>query len=70
MDTGFRLWRARRRHDRIDAVLRRDRPGWVLEFLRNDRVMVTRRYPRKPAARADARARLGELLRAGWTDHW
>jgi hypothetical protein len=70
MREGLRLWRARRRHDRIDAVLKRAGSRWVLEFLRNGRSMLTRRYAHERDARADAAARLAELLRAGWVDHW
>ena len=70
MTEGLRLWRARRRHDRIDAVLKRAGSRWVLEFLRNDRSMLTRPYTHETAARADAATRLAELLRAGWVDHW
>jgi hypothetical protein len=70
MGNGLRLWRARRRHDHIDAVLRRSDNAWVLEFSRNDRLMVTRRFARQASARAEARTRLNELMRAGWIDHW
>ena len=70
MDQELRLWRARRRHDRIDAVLRCIGTTWVLEYWRNDRHMVTRRYETEMKARAEAQARLEELQRAGWVDHW
>jgi hypothetical protein len=64
------LWRARRRHDRIDAVLRDIGSTWLLEYWRNDRLLVTRRYETEMKARADAEGRLEELQRAGWIDHW
>ncbi len=70
MGGGIRLWRARRRHDHIDAVLQRAGSGWVLQFSRNDKPMLSRPYARQADARADAVARLKELQRAGWTDHW
>jgi hypothetical protein len=70
MDRGLRLWRARRRHDRIDAELRLAGSSWVLEYWRNDRPMVTRRYETEEKARAEAEAQLKELQRAGWIDHW
>ena len=70
MDPGLRLWRARRQRDRIDAVLSRAGSRWVLEYFRNERSLVVHRYRRESTARADATARLQELLRAGWIDHW
>lgn len=70
MSEGLRLWRARRRHDRIDAVLQRAGSGWVLQFSRNDKPMLSRPYARQADARADAATRLKELQRAGWVDHW
>jgi hypothetical protein len=70
MDQGLRLWRARRRHDRIDAVMSSIGTTWILEYWRNDRLMVTRRYDREAKARSEAEARLAELLRVGWIDHW
>jgi len=70
MEQGLRLWRARRRHDRIDVVLRSIGTTWVLEYIRNDRPMFMRRYETEMKARADAAERLKELQRAGWIDHW
>jgi hypothetical protein len=64
------LWRARRRHDHIDAVLQRAGSEWVLHFSRNDRLMLSRPYGRQADARAEAAARLQDLERAGWVDHW
>jgi hypothetical protein len=65
-----RLWRARRRHDRIDAVLRRHGRWWELQYLHNDRLLLTRRFEASDGASAEAASRLRELRRAGWTDHW
>jgi len=70
MDRGLRLWRARRRHDRIDAELRLSGSAWVLEYWRNDRLMVTRRYETETKARAEAEVQLKDLQRVGWIDHW
>ncbi len=69
----LRLWRARRRHDHIDAVLeRREAPPvvWELQYLCNDRPFLAWRYADRAAAEADAEARLADLQRAGWTSHW
>ena len=70
MDARLRLWRARRRHDCIDAVLSAGDAGCVLEYVRNDRRLLRRAYPTEDAAREDAEIRLKELQRAGWVDHW
>jgi len=69
-NVGARLWRARRRHDYIDAIVTRHGPGWDLQFVRNDRPLLTRHHPTREAARAEADARLRELQRAGWNVHW
>jgi hypothetical protein len=42
----------------------------VLEYWRNDRLLLASRFSREAPARADAETRLRELLRAGWIDHW
>jgi hypothetical protein len=65
-----RLWRARRRHHHIDAMLRDTAAGWELMFLRDDRVLLTWTFADRAAAVADADRRLGELVRAGWVRHW
>ena len=70
MDNRLRLWRARRRHVHIDAILECRRRSWVLVFLRNDRPLATLDYPDERAARRAARARLRQLEVAGWVDHW
>jgi hypothetical protein len=65
-----RLWRARKRHDAIDALLRVDAAGAELEFRLNARVLLRRRYDTAALARDGADARLRELQRAGWNVHW
>ncbi|HEX5069533.1 MAG TPA: hypothetical protein VFV78_04890 [Vicinamibacterales bacterium] len=70
MDTRVRLWRARRRHVHIDAMLERGPRSCVLVFLRNDRHLAALEYPNERSARSAARARLRELERVGWIDHW
>jgi len=69
-DLGHRLWRMRRRHDQIDAVLRPTGQGWELTYSRNQRPMLVWRYASRDDAVADADARRRELERAGWTAHW
>jgi len=65
-----RLWRVRRRHDHIDAMLTMVGARWQLEFARNDRPFLAWRYDGRAEAVAEADARLQELLRAGWNTHW
>jgi hypothetical protein len=67
---GERLWRARRRHHYIDALLRDSDAGSVLEFRRNGRSLVTWRFATREAASAEAMTRLRDLERAGWNTHW
>jgi hypothetical protein len=68
--TVTRLWRARRRHAHIDAILGRRGRQVTLTFARNDRPMLTLEFPSARSARAHARARLRELEIAGWIEHW
>lgn len=70
VDAGLRLWRARKRHDCIDAVLHDAGPECILQFFRNRRLILERRHDSAELARAEADARLRELQRAGWTSHW
>jgi hypothetical protein len=65
-----RLWRVRRRHDHIDAVLSARGSCWELRFLRNDRLMLAWCHERRETACLDADERLHELQRAGWNTHW
>jgi hypothetical protein len=65
-----RLWRVRRRHAHIDALLRARGGAWDLRFTRNDRVLMTQEFADRAAAYAAAETRLRELQRAGWNTHW
>jgi hypothetical protein len=65
-----RIWRVRRRHDHIDALLRQRHDAWDLRFTRNDRVLITQEFRDRDAAIAAADTRLRELQRAGWNTHW
>jgi hypothetical protein len=69
-DLSFRLWRARRRHDAIEARVVPEAGAWTLTFRFNDRRLLTWRFTTRAAACEDADRRLGELQRAGWTPHW
>jgi hypothetical protein len=65
-----RLWRVRRRHDHLDAVLSAQGSCWELRFFRNDRLMLARCHERRETACVEADERLRELQRAGWNTHW
>ena len=65
-----RVWRVRRRHDHIDALLRPYGTAWELRYTRNNRVLITQEFTDRDAASAAAEARLRELQRAGWNTHW
>lgn len=65
-----RVWRARKRHDQIDAVLVREGARCELRFLLNRRLLLSLPCMSDAEARAAADARLRELQRAGWNPHW
>jgi hypothetical protein len=67
-----RLWRVRKQHRHIDAVLLTlaDAPGVELRYFRDDRLLFARRWPGREPALAEADTKLKELQRAGWNTHW
>jgi hypothetical protein len=70
IDPSLRLWRARRRHAYIDALVRDAESGVVLEFRRNGRPLMTWSFATREAATAEAATRLRDLERVGWNTHW
>jgi hypothetical protein len=68
--TTVRLWRARKRHASLDAVLSARGSGCELRYVLNRRLLLTRTYTSDAEAREAAETRLGELQRAGWNVHW
>jgi hypothetical protein len=69
-ETAERIWRARRRHHHIDAVVRPHATACDLQFFHDDRLMVSWPFADRERAVAEAAARLKELQRAGWNVHW
>ena len=69
-DRRLRLWRARRRHHHIDAVLGTSTAGWAVGYFHDDRPLVTHEFSSEDSARDDAAGRLKDLQRAGWVVHW
>jgi len=66
------LWRLRRLHQSIDAVLHggRDGGGVELQFLLNGSVIFSRHWPTRPPALDEAASRRADLEREGWMPHW
>jgi hypothetical protein len=69
-DGPLRLWRARKRHDAIDAILHGGDADAEIEFRLNGRTLMRRRYASAAAAREAADVQLRELQRVGWNEHW
>jgi hypothetical protein len=69
-ESGERLWRARRRHHHVDAVVRAQTSGYELLFFHDDRLIVTWPFGDRDTAVAEAGSRLRDLQRAGWNVHW
>lgn len=65
-----RLWRARRRHHYIDAILQDSTDGCTLEFRLNGKSLLTWRRENREQASDEAMTRLRDLQRAGWNVHW
>lgn len=65
-----RLWRVRKRHDHVDAVLRVTESTVELRYFWNDRLLAGLPYATEQAARAEGTRQRRELERAGWTEHW
>ncbi len=67
-----RLWRVRKQHRHIDAILLTldEVPAVELRYFRDDRLLFARRWPDREPAVAEAATKLKDLQRAGWTNHW
>jgi len=66
-----RVWRLRKRHQHIDAVISRGGDRRVLlEFVVNGRHVPAGRWATRAQAIAAATERRHDLERAGWSTHW
>jgi len=65
-----RIWRARRRGDWIDASVEPRGERWRLLLTRKARTLGAWEFDSRDQAVLAAGARLRELQRAGWTEHW
>lgn len=66
-----RLWRVRKAHRSIDAVLQPDEAGGAeIQFFYDDELLYRRTWETRELALKEATIRLRELQRAGWTPHW
>ncbi len=67
-----RLWRVRKQHRHIDAILLTlaEAPAVELQYFRDDKLLIARRWPSRAPAIEEASAKLADLQRAGWSTHW
>ena len=73
MASGFsrtRLWRVRKDHTWIDAQLSDSKNAVEVHFLLDGEPFLTREFPSRATATADAERTLRDLQRAGWNTHW
>jgi len=66
----MRLWRARKRHDAIDATLEVRDDDVRVTLLLNQRRLWRAEFETEDAAKTAADEKLKELQRAGWNVHW
>ena len=66
----MRLWRARKRHDAIDALLDVRDDDVRVTLLLNQRRLWRAEFETEADAKAAAETKLKELQRAGWNVHW
>jgi len=67
-----RLWRLRKDHRSIEAIVRArtDSDGVSLNINYNGEATSSRHWPSYELARKEAEARLRDFLRQGWATHW
>ena len=65
-----RLWRLRKLHDQVDAILVDHDDGVELQFRLNGVPTNARRFGDRDAARSVAAEKRLELERGGWMAHW
>ena len=66
----MRLWRARKRHDAIDAMLDVRKDDVRVTLVLNQRRLWRAEFETKAAAMRAVEAKLKDLQRAGWNVHW
>lgn len=72
LTTGVRrIWRLRKQHHAVDALLREARAGaFCVQFLYDGMLTYERRWPTRELALAEAADKRAELERSGWMSHW
>ena len=70
MNSPERIWRLRKRHHQVDALLREHEDGAEVQFLYDGTLTYGRHWPGREAALAHAAEKRAELERSGWTMHW
>jgi hypothetical protein len=67
---GERIWRLRKLHQHVDAVLQHNDAGIDLRYFYNGALAYTRRWTTRDQAMREAHEKRAELEREGWTAHW
>jgi hypothetical protein len=68
---GTRIWRLRKQHQQVDALLMEDSGAGVeVRFFYNSELTYSRRWPTRDGALSEANSKRAELEREGWTAHW
>jgi hypothetical protein len=65
-----RLWRVRKDHTWIDALIRDAAHGVEVDVRYDGARVYLRCYPTREAALIETDRQLSDLQRAGWTTHW
>ena len=65
-----RVWRVRKDHTWIDAQVSTGPAAVEVQFFIDGERVLTRAFPTRALATAEADRRLRDLQRAGWTTHW
>ena len=66
----MRVWRARKRHDAIDAMLDVRAGDVRVTLLLNQRRLWRAEFADEAAAKLAVATKLKDLQRAGWNVHW
>jgi hypothetical protein len=67
---GERIWRLRKLHQHVDAVVQIGDAGVELRFFYNGELAYRRCWMTRDQAMRAAREKRAELEREGWTAHW
>ena len=66
----YRLWRLRKLNHAVDAEIRQEAGGCLVEFFYDGTSTYQRVWPTRAEALAEAAEKRAELERSGWMAHW